>query len=606
MGKEHTNVSQLNFLRPVFVDCFAGGGGWSVGFELATGKPIDIAINHDPDAVLMHQTNHPYTKHYCEDVFEVTPKDAVWGRKVVWAHFSPDCKHFSKAKGGKPADKKIRGLAWIVLRWAAEVGPDIISLENVTEFLNWGPVRKGKPVKKKSGQTFSRWKKQLEDLGYAVEYKVLVACDYGAPTSRQRLFVLARRDGKPIVWPQPSHGDPDGLAVRCDQLLPWRTAADIIDWTLPAPSIFDDKKAIKSKYGLKAVRPLADNTQRRIIRGVDKFVLKSDSPYIISNSKLQDMKAPSITIVNHAGEFRGQAVTKPLQTITGKHGYGVVEPILSPVVMANNENAAGSTPAAPVGTITTGGHHMLIAPTLLQYHSEQKEQVRGQNVNRPICTVDATNRYALVAPVLTKYYGNDDHGQSADSPLHTITSKDREGVLEARLEKYEKEDDLYAAHITKYYSGGYKGVGTAARSPLSTITMADHNALVTTTVSKVAGGCDWRHWLEIRELLNKYCGYKLQHDEVLLLKIKGCWYYIADIGLRMLTPKELYAANGFPADYIIDHDYLGREYKKNKQVARCGNAVLPPFATAIVRANIPECCGKPILTMEELNKKMAG
>lgn len=606
MGKEHTSISQLNFLKPVFVDCFAGGGGWSVGFEFATGKPIDIAINHDPDAVLMHKTNHPYTRHYCEDVFEVSPREAVWGRQVIWAHFSPDCKHFSKAKGGKPASKKIRGLAWIVLRWAAEVKPEIISIENVEEFLDWGPIKKGKPIKKKRGQTFIQWKSQLEALGYQVEYKVLIACNYGAPTSRRRLFIIARRDGKPIVWPKPTHGDPNGLEVRCGQLLPWNTAADIIDWSLPAPSIFDDKHTIKQQYGLKAVRPLADNTQRRIIRGIDKFVLKSDNPFIVKQKGSQNRQAPNITIVNHSGDFRGHQITEPLQTITGKHGYGVAMPLLSPVMMANNENAAGSSLGSPVGTITTGGHHMMIAPSLIQYHSEQNERVRGQSVLKPICTVDTANRYAVAAPLLTKYYDQDDHGQTADSPLHTITSKNREGLIESQFKRYGDKDVLYAAHVTKYFSGGYKGVGTDTRLPLSTITATDHNALVETIITKVSTSCDWQRWPAVRNLLNKYCGYHLQSDEILLIYIEDDWFYISDIGLRMLTPRELYAANGFPMDYIIDYDYMGREYKKTKQIARCGNAVPPPFATAIVKANIPEYCGKPIGTMEELNKEIAG
>ena len=227
--KNKNNTGQINLMEPIFVDGFAGGGGWSVGFELATGRPIDIAINHDPDAVLMHETNHPYTKHYCEDIFSVSPREAVGCRKVAWAHFSPDCKHFSRAKGGKPADKKIRGLAWVVLRWAAEVRPDIISLENVGEFKTWGPVRKGKPVKSKVGQTFQCWRQQLENLGYAVESRELIASHYGAPTSRKRLFIIARCDGKPIVWPEATHGDPASPEVTDGKRKPWKTAVDVID-----------------------------------------------------------------------------------------------------------------------------------------------------------------------------------------------------------------------------------------------------------------------------------------------------------------------------------------------------------------------------------------
>lgn len=635
MVRTKVNTAQVSLLNPIFVDCFAGDGGWSVGFELATSKIIDIAINHDPDAILMHRTNHPYTKHYCEDIFEVSPRDAVQGRKVAWAHFSPDCKHFSKAKGGKPASKKIRGLAWVVLRWAAEVRPDIISLENVEEFKTWGPLRNGRPVKSKAGQTFLQWKRQLEALGYEVEHRELVASDYGAPTSRKRLFVLARCDGRPIVWPQPTHGDPEGESVKNGKLLPWRTSADIIDWTLPAPSIFDSKEEIQKRYGLKAVRPLADNTQRRVIRGVDKFVLHSEKPYVVPCSD-SDITAPNVVVVNHSGDFRGQAVTQPLQTVTGKHGYGVAQPTLAPVFMVNNEHAGGSSPEKPLGTITTGGHHMMLTPALIQYHSEQSERVRGQSITDPICTVDTANRYAVVAPVLTKYYGSDEHGQGADEPLHTITVKSREGIAAVQLNPY--EDEKQAAHITKYFSGGFKGVGCAANTPAPTITAVDHNAMVISSIVKMKGsnlgqpadkplqtvtasgthfgsvqtiivkvrsGIELRRWPEVRRLLNRWCDYKLEDDEILLIALDGAWYYIADIGLRMLTPKELYAASGFPPDYIIDHDFEGRSYGKTKQVARCGNAVPPPFATAIVRANAPEYCEGAIWTMKELNERIA-
>lgn len=630
-----TNTAQASHLAPIFVDCFAGGGGWSVGFELATSKIIDIAINHDPDAILMHRTNHPYTKHYCEDIFEVSPRKAVQGRHVAWAHFSPDCKHFSKAKGGKPASKKIRGLAWVVLRWAAEVRPDIISLENVEEFKTWGPLRNGRPIKSKAGQTFLQWKYQLEALGYEVEHRELVASDYGSPTSRKRLFVLARCDGKPIVWPQETHGDPESEAVKSGKLLPWRTAADVINWTLPAPSIFDSKEEIKKRYGLKAVRPLADNTQRRVIRGIDKFVLHSENPYVVPYSD-SGTTTPNIVVVNHSGGFRGQAVTQPLQTVTGKHGYGIAQPALTPVFMANSEHAVGSAPERPLGTITPGGHHMMLAPALIQYHSEQSERIRGQSITEPLCTVDTANRYAVVAPVLTKYYGSDEHGQSANEPLHTITAKSREGIADVQMSPC--EDEKLAAHITKYFSGGYKGVGNVINTPVPTITDVDHNAVVISSIVKMKGsnlgqsadkplqtvtasgmhfgtvqtvivkvqpGIELCHWPEVRKLLNHWCDYKMKDDEILLIALNGAWYYIADIGLRMLTPRELYAASGFPPDYIIDHDFEGRLYGKTKQVARCGNAVPPPFATAIVRANAPEYCEGTIWTMKELNERIA-
>lgn len=682
---------QIGFDDPIFVDGFAGGGDWSTGFEIATGKTMTIAINHDEDAVLMHTTNHPFTEHYLADIYEVSPRKAVRGRHVAWAHFSPDCKHFSKAKGSKPVEKKIRGLAWVVLRWAAEVQPDIISLENVEEFQTWGPIRKGRPVKSKMGTTFQQWKRQLQMLGYVVEHRELVACDYGAPTSRKRLFVLARRDGKPIVWPAPTHGDPNSEAVQNGDLLPWRTAADIIDWSLPCPSIFASKAEIKEQYGLNAVRPLANNTLKRVIGGVDRFVLKSENPYIL-RAEIGNLSAPSVTLVNHGGEFRGQDIETPLQTVTGKHGYGISSPVLTPVMMVNNTNAAGSSVDSPLHTITTGGHHIqvapvltalgqtgsqgdrcrrvdgqvhttvskaetcLVTPSLMHYHSEQSGNVRGQDLRKPTYTVDAANRHALVAPTMAKYYGSDARGHSIEEPVHTITTKDREGLISAAMVEYHgasaeqpvtepvattlshAHDALTVPYISKYYSGGYDGVGIDIDTPLPTVTAVDHNAVVAahvikmkgsnlghaaeeplqtvtasglhfgavmTTIVKVTLGMDLKHWPQVRSLLNTYCGYSLADDEVLLLGIDGIWYFIADIGLRMLSPRELYNANGFPLDYIIDRDNKGNSYGKTKQVARCGNAVPPPFATALVRANAPEYCQVDISTMRELNNLIA-
>ena len=273
--------AQISLWEEKIVDSFAGGGGASTGIELATGRVVDIAINHDPDAILMHKTNHPHTTHYQASVWDVDPLEVTHGSPVglLWA--SPDCKHFSKAKGGKPVEKKIRGLAWIVLRWAGTVRPRVIILENVEEFQTWGPVRKGKPVKKLSGQTFHKWLGQLEALGYTVEWRELVAADYGAPTTRKRFFLIARCDGRPIVWPEPTHAPADSPEVKAGLKKPWRSAAEIIDWSLPAPSIFASKEEIRERYGVAAVRPLAKNTMRRVARGVDKFVIKSATPFIV-------------------------------------------------------------------------------------------------------------------------------------------------------------------------------------------------------------------------------------------------------------------------------------------------------------------------------------
>ena len=415
---------QINLLDEIIVDNFAGGGGASTGIELATGRVVDIAINHDPDAILMHRTNHPHTMHYQASVWDVDPVEVCRGRPVGLAWFSPDCKHFSKAKGGKPVDKNIRGLAWIVLRWAGTVRPRVIILENVEEFQTWGPVRRGHPVKSKTGQTFRQWLGQLEALGYTVEWRELVAADYGAPTTRKRFFLIARSDERPIVWPEPTHASADSPEAREGTKKPWRSAAEIIDWNLPTPSIFATKEEIRERYGVAAVRPLARNTMRRVARGVDKFVIRSASPFLV--------------IVNHAGEFRGQGLAEPLQTITAKHGYGVASPVMAPLTMHNNQNAVGTSITDPVNTITgtgAGGHQMLITPTLaaigqtgggdrcrsmeepthtqvskaeecvvcpamIQYHTEQTERVRGQGVTDPIMTIDASNRYGLAAATL--------------------------------------------------------------------------------------------------------------------------------------------------------------------------------------------------------------
>lgn len=561
-------AAQINLLDGIIVDNFAGGGGASTGIELATGRPVTIAVNHDPDAILMHQTNHLYTQHYQASVWDIDPVEVCAGRPVGLAWFSPDCKHFSKAKGGKPVDKNIRGLAWIVLRWAGTVRPRVIILENVEEFQTWGPVRHGKPIKSRSGETFRQWLSQLKALGYVVDHRELVAADYGAPTTRKRFFLIARCDGRPIVWPEPTHAPADSPEAKTGKLKPWRSAAEIIDWSKPAPSIFASKEEIKEQYGVSAVRPLARNTMRRVARGLDKFVLKSAKPFIVR--------------CDHGGNrFRGQDIADPLATITSKHGYGIV------------------------------------APTLIQYHTEQSEHVRGQGITEPIMTVDASNRYGLVCGYLTEYYGNANHGQPVSTPLHTSTSHDRQGAVMASICKFYggvtgiPVDDpvptvttvdhnaLQLAHIAEFKG---QDKGQAADRPLRTITACIGEFAAIHTEIRRYRDCDGLgHWPKIRELLNEHCGYHLEDDDILLIWIADTAYYLADIGLRMLTPRELYSANGFPSDYIIDRDYTGKAYGKAKQVARCGNAVPPPFATALVRANLPEWCGGDIKTMEQLN-----
>lgn len=625
--------AQETFDGEIIVDNFAGGGGASTGIEIATGRLVALAVNHDPAAILMHRTNHPYTEHFQASVWDIDPKAVCRGRPVGLAWFSPDCKHFSKAKGAALVDRKIRGLAWITLRWAATVRPRVIILENVEEFQTWGPVRKGKPVKKLAGTTFRQFISQLEALGYTVEFRELVAADFGAPTSRKRFYMIARCDGKPIVWPKPTHSK-----TGADGLPKWRSAAEIIDWSLPCPSVFASKAEIMERYGLKAVRPLAKNTMRRVIRGVDKFTIRSGQPFIVPTGY---------------GERKGQAprvhdLDAPVPTIVGTGKENLCRPLLAPVTVTNTSNSVGGTVGAPVHTVTTAGNQMLVtpflaecnhsggghiapvtdahktitakhtggivAPALIQYHTEQTEHVRASGLGTPINTVDASNRYGLTCANLVEYYTG---GRPLDvqDPLHTVTSHDREAVVAAHIAKYyggvvgEKVGEplptvtaidhnaVCAAHVVKF-----KGdeVGTQPTEPLPTQTSSGVFAVCRTHLAKIRSGDDLGHWPEIRALLNEFCGYALAEDDVLLLEIGGALYCISDIGLRMLSPRELYNAMGFPPDYIIDRDYEGHEYKKSAQVARCGNAVCPPVASALVRANLPEWCGVTITTMAQL------
>ncbi|MEN6391051.1 MAG: DNA cytosine methyltransferase [Syntrophomonas sp.] len=466
-------MNQQDLFNGIVVDNFAGGGGASTGIKMAIGRDVDIAINHDPAAIAMHKANHPYTQHFCESVWEIDPRKVAQNRPVALCWLSPDCKHFSKAKGGKPVEKSIRGLAWVAVRWAATVRPRVIILENVEEFKTWGPLLKdGKPDPDQKGRTFNCFIHALQRQGYQVDYRELRACDYGAPTIRKRFFMIARCDGQPIVWPEPTHGDPKNEAVKSGRLQPWRTAAEIIDWSLPCPSIFERKK------------PLAENTMRRIARGIQKFVIDNPEPFIVQ--------------VNHSGDnFRGQSINQPLTTVTAKHGYGIVAPFLS------------------------------------QYHSYD-DSARGQTLDRPILTLDTSNRYALVSAFISKFYKTGT-GQTVDEPLHTVTTSPGH-FAEVR------------AFLTAYYG---TGIGARLNDPLPTVVSKDRFGLV------VVGGLN---------------------------------YQISDIGLRMLAPRELFNAQGFPGDYIIDRDYSGKSYPISAQVARCGNAVPPLFAKALVEANMRDMC----------------
>ena len=577
----------------LIVDNFAGGGGASTGIEMATGYSVDIAINHDPEAIKMHKANHPNTKHYCENMWAVDPVKACNGHPVGLAWFSPDCKHFSKAKGGKPKDKNIRGLAWVALRWAGLVRPRVIMLENVEEFKTWGPLNRGHhPIKAKQGKTFEKFVQQLNDLGYTVEFKELIAADYGAPTMRKRFFLIARCDGKPIVWPEPTHAPADSEAVKAGLVKPYVGAYTQLDFSLPCPSIFDTSEEIKEKYGIRAVRPLAQNTMDRIARGFIKFVLNNPKPFIIQ--------------CNHGGERRPNDIREPMPTITGKHGYGIVEPYMVQIGQTGFTKDRSKDVREPLTTIVSKNEHCLIEPMLAPYMGTNTTNHPGGNCRDPIHTITTGNQQCLISPTLIQYHSetakDEVRGQLIEEPIMTVDSSNRYGLV--------------TSFLHKYYDGGYKGAGESMEKPLPTVTAWDHNSVVTANLIQMNNHCDGRdmrdpiptitagdgHFGEVRAFLVKYYGQGTgqdlkepldtipTHDRFGLVTIKGVDYQIVDIGLRMLEPRELYGCQGFPDDYIIDHDYTGKTYPRSEQVRRCGNAVCPPIPAALVRANLPELC----------------
>ncbi len=645
-------------MREIIVDNFAGGGGASTGIELAIGRSVDIAINHDPNAVAMHTTNHPDTLHYCESVYSVRPKVATAGRRVGLAWFSPDCRHFSKAKGAKPVEKAIRGLAWIAIRWALDVGPRVMMLENVEEFKTWGPLLAAemRPDPERVGETFRAFvgmlttgiqvnhpalaecceflelspdsdqaKRLISGLGYDVDYRELRACDYGAPTIRKRFFMVMRRDGQPIVWPAATHGDPKSPAVISGKLAPWRTAAECIDWTIPAPSIFDRKKS------------LAENTLKRIARGIQRFVIESASPFIV--------KCNHTTTKGKYDCFRGQALSEPLQTITKTHGYAIAVPHLTKF----RTGAIGQPVTEPVPTVTAGtsrrpggnGHALGVVEAaitpFLTGNGGSEYQAKPRPLDKPAHTILKESRACVVAPVIARQFGSS-IGHRADDPSATITAGGG------------GKSQLVSAFLAKHYGGNYTGPGVgldepthavttvdhhavvaahlmvnntghpggSVESPAHTVTTGNHHAVVASHLVKLRGTCrdgqrtaapmptitaDGQHVGEVETtlavehydeqraqqvltFLKEYCG----ADSTGLVDIGGVAYRIVDIGMRMLQPHELYRAQGFPEWYIIDQDYRGVKYAKDKQVARCGNAVPPPFAEALMRANLPEMC----------------
>ncbi|WP_413732310.1 DNA cytosine methyltransferase [Sodalis sp. RH20] len=643
-------------MKEIIVDNFAGGGGASTGIEMAIGRSVDIAINHDQNAIDMHSTNHPDTLHYCESVFDVDPVVACSGRPVALAWFSPDCRHFSKAKGSTPVKKEIRGLAWIALRWGLKSRPRVMILENVKEFKTWGPLLTADdgtqhPDPARAGETFAAFVAMLttgvaanhpaldecceilgiaadsEDrlrlvagLGYTVEFRELRASDLGTPTIRERFFMVMRCDDAAIAWPVPTHGNPKSLEVQSGKLKPWRTAAEIIDWSLPCPSIFERK------------RPLAENTLKRIARGIQRFVIDNPTPFIVKcNHSTKDGSYDC---------FRGQSIDEPLKTITKTHGYALVSPVIAGAGGPKYQAKPRSI-EQPLHTLCNTNHSCVVAPVIARIGQTGFGGDRmAYSPEGPLTTVTSKAEHLLVAPIIARQFGNS-VGHVADEPSGTITAGGG------------GKSQVVSAFLAKHYGGNYTGAGADLAEPAHTVTTVDHHALVsaqlvgcggragqsrprdisepvqtvtakadsalvTSHLIKLRGTCKdgqpvteplptitagGLHIGEVRAFLLKYYGTDkdgcamtdplhtvTSNDRFGLVTVAGVDYQIVDIGMRMLQPHELYAAQGFPSWYIIDQDYKGTKYAKDKQVARCGNAVPPPFAEALVRANLPELC----------------
>ena len=555
----------------LIIDSFAGGGGASTGIEMALGRSPDIAINHDAEALAMHQANHPATKHYSKNIWQVDPLEAVGNRAVDLAWFSPDCKHFSKAKGGKPVKASIRDLAWVVVRWAKTVRPRLIMLENVEEFQGWGPLKHNDngeliPDPERKGETFRRWMGELKRLGYRIEWRELRACDYGSPTIRKRFFMIARRDGCKIVWPKTTHGDPKSEAVQIGELKPWRTAAEIIDWNLPCYSIFLSKEEGRS-VGVK--RPLEEATMTRIAKGIDRYVINAIKPFIVN--------------LTHQGGDRTEPVDEPFKTVTGAHRgeKAVVSPVIVPTLITSGYGEReGQEPCVPglekpLGTaVASGVKHALVAPHLTKF---RKNSV-GSGLDEPAPTVTA-NSYikrpggappiGVVAAFMAQHNidrGRGHPGRSVEHPVSTVTSSGaQQGVVATHMLNMKGSDRRdseagepvntitgggyhiaqVAAFMTKYYG---TGEGAAIDEPCHTTTTKDRFGLIT-------------------------------------VDINGEPYIIADIGMRMLSPRELFRAQGFPDDYIIAPEFNGKPLTKTAQIRMCGNSVCPQVAEALVHAN---------------------
>jgi len=540
----------------IIVDNFAGGGGASTGIERALQRQVDVAINHDPEAVAMHAINHPATRHHCQSVWAVDPLEAVTfdGRPhaVRLAWFSPDCKHFSKAKGGKPVEKNIRDLAWVVHHWIDRLGPllrpAIIMLENVEEFRTWGPLGEdGRPCPKAKGKTFDQWVAKLRRAGYRVQWRELRACDFGAPTSRKRLFLIARCDGQPIVWPKPTHGKPGTAAVDGGRLLPWRTAAEIIDWSIPCPSIFE------------RTRPLKDATCRRIAAGIMRYVVNAPHPFIV----------PVCNGQWAAG--RAYAGDEPLRTITTAKGgeFAVVTPYFAPLTHHGSADRVYG-PEQPLPTVTSAhrGEIALVAPHIMTMRNSGKPHTA---TNEPTHTVTAGGAHQyLVAAFMAQHNnmprGGLHAGHDIRTPVSTITGRGT-------------QQNIVTSQLVKLRNNC---IGQDHREPIGTLTTGRHYGEVRAFLVKYYGAA--QHGQDLAEPLHAVTA-KARFGLV-TVTIAGEEYVVVDIGMRMLTPRELFLAQGFPADYIIDLDFNGKPLTKTAQVRMCGNSVSPVMSEALAAANV--------------------
>ncbi|MDO1582414.1 DNA cytosine methyltransferase [Rhizobium oryzicola] len=676
-------LQQYGRLPPLIVDSFAGGGGASTGIEMALGRPPDIAINHNPAALALHAANHPQTLHLSENVYHVDPLDYMRGRHIGLMHFSPDCKHFSKAKGGKPVERNIRDLAWIIPGWIERIQRsggkvDVVTMENVEEWKDWGPLvetDKGlMPCPARRGQTFKAWCKAIRKLGGKIEWRELRACDYGAPTIRKRLFLVIRFDGQPIEWPEPTHGDPKSEDVLAGRKLPWRTAAEIIDWSLSCPSIFDTSEQIMAKHGLRAIRPLADNTMARVARGMKRYVLDAERPFIVNlthggpeedaaqpfhtitgaNRGEKAVISPSITRFNSGAT--GSDLREPMSTITansyiqrsgGAAPLGMIAPELMSMKGTSRRIRACDEPHPAI--LAEGNHSALIAPVLTYaqqggncrtveepHHTitaSQKDQnaviiptlvgcggragqSRPRGGNEPMATI-TTKADSCVATAFIAQQNNDSRrvggvnpGRPADDPLSTVTATGaQQAPVAAFIARHfgasvgHRADDpsatitagvnksaLVAPYFQKYF-----GTGDGARedAPAHTITVKDRFGHVEAALDAPPFTPDQAD--RAREVADFMRAHGFWDErEFVTLEMSGITFVIVDIGMRMLTPRELYNAQGFPPDYIIDGGWEGEgedrrwlEFPKNVQVSCVGNSVSPPPYAAIVAANCP-------------------